>query len=427
MKYLLSRYNIASDVISGNVAVFNSLTQNLAIFSAEEYTNLTELDSDSQAAKFGFLVPDLLNEFELAQRVNRKLRNQEKDGLALTIVPSEACNFSCGYCYNGTGHSKGNTRLAALNALSYAQSNLHPTESLHVTWYGGEPTMFMKEIREFSKKFLALCDDFGSEYSADILTNGSLLTSEYVEQFVDAKIQHVQISVDWPLETSQRKWGRRDSRDALLEIVKNASLLSKKVSTTIRVNAMPQFLSTFSDFLEIVRPLRGSAAIYLHRVHESNIFEMNDVRSADFRYKSIPRFYEDYLVAKRELRAAGFNQDFYPRSFESSICIAQTDRDLIFTPDGVAKKCVKEISGDGVSLALNRTPLLGTTRIDFYRHGEVAANSECAQCSFLPICHGGCVKDMFESPGEIDGRCTPWRYTLASDLSDFLKEQLCKS
>lgn len=82
------------------------------------------------------LVPDDLDEVEF---VRQKYLSMKATGtsFSLTIVPTDACNFSCVYCYekNDNRHvlSAGHQRLLIEGMRRRAAS----IKNLNVTWFGG--------------------------------------------------------------------------------------------------------------------------------------------------------------------------------------------------------------------------------------------------------------------------------------------------
>jgi uncharacterized protein len=348
LKLKFSRYNICSNKINGNILIYNSLTQNIGEFSDEEYQDLLQGNSiDKKLIKFGFLVPKEIDEFKVATKFCENQRNIN-GSLSVTIVPSLMCNFSCGYCYNGIHQSESKNNFAIKAAINYIKTTLTQKQSLHVTWYGGEPTLFIDRIESATKKILMICKKNSSSYSSNILTNGSLLTEINCKLLPKLKINHVQISIDWPIETATRSMRNKSTKETLSLVLCNINYIPKNVGVTIRVNGLPNFLQTFTHLLNLTNSLiKRKYNMYIHRIFESNVQLMNTKESQNFRYNNVFDFYKDYLKAKQMMRDAGLEQEYFPKEICSPICMAQMKNDLIFVPDGTARKCVKEICGPG--------------------------------------------------------------------------------
>ena len=136
---VVSRYNVVSEEYSGKRLIFNTLTQNLAEVTHEEFDQLISgEDPTSSFRELGLLVSRDTNEVDLALELHRQLRQTEGVGLCLMVVPTLACNLRCRYCFNGIGHAKGDLTTAISDAISLARRELREGEPLRVTWYGGE-------------------------------------------------------------------------------------------------------------------------------------------------------------------------------------------------------------------------------------------------------------------------------------------------
>jgi len=427
-----SKYNVSSNNLSGERLLFNTLTRHLIRVSEDVYDEIKAgIDCRRKLTKLGFIAPVGTNEFELARDLNQRMRLALKERLSITVVPSLKCNFSCNYCYNGIHHNEKYNEVAVENSIRYVEDELKYKEPLHVTWYGGEPTFFIKQIESATSRFEEICAARGASYTSDIFTNGSIITRRIGRQLARAKIKRVQVSVDWPLKTAQRAAPGGGVRESLIKILDNINNVPARVGVTIRVNTMPDFLATFPRFLSLTRThISRSIGMYLHRVDESNDWVLNTPESQRFHYEDTVKYYQDYLKAKRLIRQIGIQQAYYPGDAETGICTAQTRRDLIFTPDGRVKKCVREVYGPAAeSSDWNRKraslPILNVNSIEreeFYMEHAVPSDSICGRCSFLPICQGGCVKEVYEKPDDVMRRCTPWKFTLEEELDYLLKE-----
>ena len=63
-------------------------------------------------------------------------------------------------------------------ALAERMLRFFGAKKLHITWFGGEPLMNAEVIWNLTPRLRGLAESCGAEYSADIFTNGSLLTQE---------------------------------------------------------------------------------------------------------------------------------------------------------------------------------------------------------------------------------------------------------
>lgn len=419
--FVPSRYNTVSREACGHRLLYNSLTQNLIKLSAGEYESMLSDESpDPELPRLGFLVDTRMDELDAALRMNELQRVEPSHGLSVTIVPSLACDFSCGYCYNGINHDAGNPETGIDEAIAYCEEELKAGEPLTITWYGGEPLLFFKAILNGSRRLQNLAESRNASYKADLLTNGSLLTPKVATALPDLGIKTMQVSIDWPLSESQRHRPRETCEAALIRTLENINNVPRSVDLTLRVNCMPGFLDSFEGLLSridehIHRPIQiGVATLFI-----SNDASLNTVDSKRFRYdQRRVEFYQDEQKAKALLRQAGFPQSFYPESGAGSPCTAERPgRNRLYTADGSVRTCPREVNGSGAMIEKEEPNRLA---LEYRNRRTNVESGPCGTCAFLPICHGGCVKDQVEEPSEL--HCTPWKFTLENELTDYLIE-----
>src|SRR5262249_54701972 len=84
-----------------------------------------------------------------------------------TIMPTSYCNMACEYC--GQEHFKSavdRRRLERLAARVEATIADPATRRVTVIWFGGEPLLALRVIRELSAGFVAAADAAGKHYTA---------------------------------------------------------------------------------------------------------------------------------------------------------------------------------------------------------------------------------------------------------------------
>lgn len=125
---------------------------------------------------------------------------------SLTISPTMSCNFKCIYCFE-----KGHTGKGVMddftidNLIVFLQARLNGVETLHISWFGGEPLLAMPVIEKLSQKMISFCIAKKIEYSASIITNGYLYKPKIAERLKELKVKKVQITLDGPEETHDNR------------------------------------------------------------------------------------------------------------------------------------------------------------------------------------------------------------------------------
>ena len=106
------------------------------------------------------------------------------DSLHLVLLPTEACNFRCIYCYEDFRYKRmepwvmrGVKTLLARRAPGLRELNL--------SWFGGEPLLARDLIEDLMMHVGGLARAHaGLRVSADATTNGYLLTPEVADTLI---------------------------------------------------------------------------------------------------------------------------------------------------------------------------------------------------------------------------------------------------
>ena len=156
-----SRFNV---LLEDDHLAFNFLTCALVQFNhsfqkifQNPNSTLTQQDNllRKQMISCGFLVPSNLD--ELSTLRSRYLQSQyNRDSLAITIMPTDSCNFKCFYCFQDKKalHMSNDTAKALVN---FIDSKLYGVKTLKVTWFGGEPLLALKPYPFFIRFTLPTC------------------------------------------------------------------------------------------------------------------------------------------------------------------------------------------------------------------------------------------------------------------------------
>ncbi|MBQ3444680.1 MAG: radical SAM protein [Selenomonadaceae bacterium] len=416
-----SRFNVLLD---DDRLAFNSLTCALVQFN-HSFQKILLNPNDSlsvhdnllrdQMLSCGFLVPSDLN--ELSALRSRYLQSQSNhDTLAVTIMPTDYCNFNCFYCFQDKKsiHMSSDTANALVN---FIDSNLSGVKTLKVTWFGGEPLLALNLIQSLSDSLFQLAKRHSCDYDAFIITNGYLLTDSSIQILRQCQIQAVQISLDGDERTHDSRRFLPHGGHSFNVILRNLkALLEKDFNVSCRINldrsnlhSIPNLLDTLSRFLgSLKRKLTLSFDLILPIAHlnkwDSNLcLTMEEFSYCVFKFST-------YMI---ELE---FNipdlYPFYPTP-KNTFCAAVRQNSFLICPDGSIGKCFdcyqsigdvfRGIAHDSTTKA-NLSPWLDFNPLD---------DPECKNCSVLPICLGGCPFFRIFRHKKL---CLKWKFDLIHSL-----------
>lgn len=187
---------------------------------------------------------------------------------------TEACNYSCKYCYaawNSPANEKVLVRgpVRARNLLqqlwehfshtSYGQAVEKPAAEAsrpRLNIAGGEPMLYRNHLQQVIK------DARNIGFDVSIITNGSLLTPEFSDQFA-LDLSWLGISIDSACAQKNIAIGRLDTRQRQLNLHDLASIVeqarSKNPRLQIKVNTVVNAINWNDDLsipLSLLRPER---------------------------------------------------------------------------------------------------------------------------------------------------------------------------
>lgn len=188
MKFKSSIFNIEFDYKEKRY-IYNTKTTTLALLEKSLNESMENQEILISLAEHGFVRDEKIDEVEELERiVDDEINNCDKS-LELTIVLTERCNFSCIYCYQergGINFSKNDVDKLVDNLKVLCEEGL---ESLKIHYFGGEPLLNLESLRYIDTCIKQLCQKYNVNFSSFITTNGSLLTTELIEELEFSTIQ----------------------------------------------------------------------------------------------------------------------------------------------------------------------------------------------------------------------------------------------
>jgi sulfatase maturation enzyme AslB (radical SAM superfamily) len=164
---------------------------------------------------------------------------------SFAIILTEACNYECGYCYQGRGDHK-----IQIPSIKEALDFFYPflSDDSYINFSGGEPLLEFETIRQsvdhINKKF-----PNGKKINYTLTTNGSLITDE-VAAFLNDHRFSVMVSFDGPAQELGRQKGSFDSTVQILKKLlnlDNIELETNSVFTAESVNELSRSIKFIAE------------------------------------------------------------------------------------------------------------------------------------------------------------------------------------
>ena len=400
-----SIFNIYAEQNQGVKLLFNSFTCALAVVD-DTYIDLLSIlegldehnvpdhlrDCFLNAKECHFIVDDFEDEI-VNLSVKRKALQYSSNDLRLTIAPTLSCNFKCIYCYEES--EKGKMSRETQDAIvAYVRRQASELKRFSVTWYGGEPLLAKEVVYQLSEEFLSVCEEYNIQYDASMVTNGSLLDKETIDNLIKYKVSDIQITIDGLPETHNKRRVSKNGKDSFDVIVDNINrlLLSEEILVAIRVNLDKSNESDLEPLLDMLSKCLVNKRVYISfgqvKPYTQACGSIENVCYSNIEYaREQIKFYK--LLEKYEFTES--NSSFYPQQC-LVYCGAEKLKNFVVDHHGNFYKCWNVIG--------QKDKILGNVKdVDFDETNSLCGywlernpikNEKCLECKLLPVCMGGC-------------------------------------
>lgn len=424
-----SRYNLLFPLEDGTRLAFNAATAALASIDAETLPSVVRLLQEPTCVKNsteetllqslvagGYLVPEKQDEREELWESHRRGRT-ENTTFFLTVAPTLACNFDCNYCFQR--HESMRMSPETERALiSFAAERIRRSESVIVTWFGGEPTLCMATIDRVQAALVDLTGENGATlYPSSIVTNGYFLDRANANRLRMTGVASAQVTLDGPRDLHDRRRPLRGGQGTYDRILENLAECADLLQIVIRVNVDA---SNMERAGEVLQDLDRVGVLQKVQVYFAPVNE-TEAGCADMKGRcfTTEEFARRQVALYDKLVAGGFTGIEYPELSAGGFCGADTENGFVVGPNGLLFKCWEELSLDGgasVGSLFEEPDARQTANLDRYRSWDPSRRSACAGCEILPLCLGGCPKEGLMTAVSDRGACSPWKFNLTEML-----------
>ena len=271
-----SAYNVCGRDAEGNHYLFNTRRGSAHVMSAGAYDDYCAAmnraagpEGASETLRDlidkGFLVDNNADELSEIISAHQKAR-QNREGLELLIAPSMACNLDCFYCFESNRYAGRMSATVQSNVVRLVRRYFESgTKRLDVTWYGGEPLLAVCTMERLSKRLLSLCEEFGREYAAEIVTNGTLMDHEKAQQLAAWSVKRAQITLDGVPELHDARRVPKNRKPTFSRILDGIAAAAALMQVTVRVNVCREGAERLEELLQILaaRGLNRMVSVYV--------------------------------------------------------------------------------------------------------------------------------------------------------------------
>jgi uncharacterized protein len=412
-----------------------------ASFDAEEREALATL------TELGFLVESREADRQALDAYFNTIRHDTSQ-LRLTVLTTLQCNFACGYCFQGDhdDHNRHAHKMSLETAQAVVEHAARQMDTIRpqrvsLTFFGGEPLLNLPVVYFLAEHVHAAATARGIRLTLSLITNGLLLTPDVVDRLLPYGLTGAKVTLDGDKAAHDLKRPLRGGQGTFDRIVANVRAVAGKVNISIGGNfdadnadsypALLDFLagqefaakiakvsfkpvmggatpSTPSAALPVARPSPINGVIPLTAVAADGaplggtcmtVTGAGGVSKGASACDTCHFVDETMGFLREETKKRGFPTI---DGVHMGPCEIHRQHAQTIGPDGALYAC-PGFTGDATfatgHIAAAQTPLQAKAADRFDRIG---AWRNCGDCSFIPVCAGGCSVASHTELGDLD-------------------------
>lgn len=402
--WIPSRYNVRATAEDGRLVLWNTLSGKISVFKAEDREVVLDLlrkrgfeATNEKLVKYlverGYLIRGGVNEFRRFQQLFGQ-QHYRTDALELILLASEDCNFRCTYCYEdfARGTMLPQVREGIKNLV---RKRIKKLNRLHISWFGGEPLYGWEAVEDLAPFFSEIAEASEVPFSANMTTNGYLLSPEVAAKLLSWRIRTFQITLDGLPEHHNHSRIARDGSPTFERIFDNLRALARRKDNfqiALRINfdlANSRGLSRFVDMLSQEFKDDPRYSLMLKAVGKWG--GPNDAQLEICGSDEAERIKHD-IIAQARRQGLHFGSLRDAASMGSQVCYAAKPYNFIIGSSGKLMKCTIVLDKDDYNVVGLITPegdlKLDDDRMALWTEPAFEQDEKCRKCVVLPNCQG---------------------------------------
>ncbi len=265
---------------------------------------------------------------------------------------------------------------------------------------GGEALLSIPLIRRIAGPLREAAVAKGSGFSFNLVTDGSLLTRAVVEELLPLGLAGARVNIDVPADFHNSRQPAASNHGNHDVVLNNIS----QICDVLKIRAMGRFTRENHRRVPELLDLLEQAGItpdMLQMVQFSPVVPGGEASGSDAFPSGCACSGEPWqMEASLQLRGEILKRGWSTPKPKLADCMVEFENDLVVARDGSLYKCPAFMGSDDMKIG----SLAGG--IEDYRKShnlDVWKNGTCLECSYLPLCFGGCRFMQRLRSGAIDG------------------------
>ena len=339
------------------------------------------------------------------------LRNSVVKALCLHVA--HTCNLDCQYCFAAQGKYQGERAVMSLEvgkqAIDYLIANSGTRTNLEVDFFGGEPLMNWKMVKDVVQYARSREQDSHKRFRFTLTTNGVLIDDDVIE-FCNKEMYNVVLSLD----------GRPETHDRLRKDIHGCGsydVIVPKFKKLVEARGDKEYYmrGTFTHFnTDFTNDLFHMADLgFTELSMEPVVCAPGDPYA--FTEADMPTVMEHYEILAKDMlqrKAEGKPITFYHYmvDLQAGPCIYKRisgcgsgTEYLAVTPWGDLYPCHQFVGETEYCLGNLQDGSTNPEKQAEFKQCNVYSHEECKTCWARLYCAGGCAANAFHATGSITG------------------------
>lgn len=362
MEYSQFNVYINDSPCNGYTLIYNTLSKQVLCINSAKMCSPSEQILEKMK-RMGIVVENSDAEVE-AVEANYVQNLFNTDELRIILVLTRKCNCRCIYCYEDAQSASFPDVTDTHPIIRFIEKMMEERNlpKLRIIFYGGEPLLRKRIITDISLHFH---QKLMSKYRFSMITNGTLLEREDVCCWNALGLESIKVTMDG---------------DAL-------SHNSRRPYADLS--------GTYHDILNRLTAVKNETHIVLNIVIDSEISGIDklieDITAKGIKPEYALSFREPCMCSPEEkakiviqyvrlLKEKGVFQSTKIAFDHGTICMGKDENYFVLDGQGLVYQCNGNFSS-----------VIGTLNGEINKTHKKELSTACMKCTFLPICHGGCL------------------------------------
>ena len=347
-------------------------------------------DEFSKMLRHGFIVPQSEDEFRSTYSKRQKyINNQKTEHMTFVFAPSMLCNYKCKYCFESDIESedfiKDTDVIDIVNFLIHHISNNTKCKYVHLTFFGGEPTLFLDILCNVGYRLKCYCSQKNITFDSSIVSNGYLLNRAAVQTLSKfSNLIRCQITIDGTEE--YYSYIKQVPRSYYQQVINNVHDIFDQINVIIRINVginnKDDSVSLINELL-IDNSLNKKIKLYVAPIINYNACKVSDL----FDQNSYRQYCDNLRILFKNLDIHYLFQRNIP-TLKPAFCGAMKKAFLCIGPDKKLYRCEHYIGRKWASVGDIYQGYQEGNAFDKLFLGDLP--KKCYSCKYNIICQGGC-------------------------------------